>query len=153
MNVNVANPLTLVMKCRDEQAFAEIKAKITGLLGQEENPINKALDAIGTVHFARFVFFEETKQVAVITTYDGDFRAYILRFTEKIGDVFNLLLTYVEDTDAMKGPDGKVNVQKYPDDFVKFVEKYDLRAVEPFYSAYPDLTVQDIKQLQRIVSE
>ncbi|QDU36008.1 hypothetical protein Mal4_02910 [Maioricimonas rarisocia] len=148
-----ANPLTLIMTCRDEQAYNELQAKIKALLAREDNPINAALDSIGTVHFARFVFLDATHQVAVITSYDGAFDVYIHRFVDKIGDVFNLILDHVEGTEAMQGDDGKVSVQEHTDAFLEFVRKHDLKAVEPFYSAYPGLSVQQIRALQRMANE
>ncbi|WP_339734241.1 hypothetical protein [uncultured Gimesia sp.] len=149
----VSNPLTLIMTCKDEQSYNQLKAKIKVLLARDDNSINKALDSIGIVHYARFVFLEESKQVAVITAYDGEFDVYINRFVDHIGDVFNLILEHVKGTDDMKNDDGKVNVQSHTEQFLKFVKKHDLRAVEPFYSAYPNLTVQDIKELHRMANE
>ncbi|MFG0296815.1 MAG: hypothetical protein ACF8PG_12990 [Maioricimonas sp. JB045] len=148
-----AHPLTLIMTCRDEQAYNQLKAKIEGLLAREDNPINAALDSIGTVHFARFVFLDETHQVAVITSYDGAFDVYIHRFVDKIGNLFNLILDHVEGTEAMQGDDGKVNVQEHTEEFLEFVRKHDKRALEPFYSAYPGLSVQQIRALQRMADE
>ncbi|MBR9800688.1 hypothetical protein GYB59_02850, partial [bacterium] len=144
----VASPLTLMMKCPDESTYADLKRKIKALLDQDDNPINKALDEIGTVHFARFVFFDETKQVAVITTYDGDFEAYIHRFAAKIGDVFNLILEHVEGVDAMRNADGRIRVQDHLPEFLQFVSERDFEGEQPFYSAYPDLTVQQIRRLK-----
>ncbi|MHC2069744.1 hypothetical protein ACYFX5_19910 [Bremerella sp. T1] len=152
-NEMVANALTLVMTCPTDEAFNQLKTKVEGLLGRDDNPINKALDEIGNVHFARFVFLNKSRQVMVITTYDGDFESYIVRFSEKIGDVFNLILAHVEDADSMKDEAGNVSVQDNIGEFLEFVKAHDLGAVQPFYSAYPDLSVQNIKQLKKMADE
>src|SRR5262245_10915893 len=74
----VANPLTLVMNIAPGDHYARLKALLDNIqsMPPDKNPIVKALDHLGIVHFARFVFLGE-KQLAVITTYDGDFEDYI----------------------------------------------------------------------------
>jgi hypothetical protein len=146
------NALTLIMDARDEAHYNELKIKVRGLLANPGNPINHALDELGNVHDARFVFIDRHQQVAVITTYDDDFETYIRLFTRTIGDVFNLILDHVKDTEAMQNPDGKVQVQTHIDEFLKFVDKYDLEAEPPFYSAYPHLRVQDIREMDRVLN-
>ena len=86
----VQNPLTLVMLIRSPDDHRALQAKLGHLqsLPRDKNPVIAALDKIATVHFARFVFLDETR-LAVITTYDGDFDAYINEFVDHIGDVFN----------------------------------------------------------------
>lgn len=103
------------------------------------------LAQIGTVHFARFVFLGET-HLAVITTYDGKFDDYILAFTEKIGDVFDAILKHVKNAPPLP-------VKQHPAEFLKYVEKYDLKCVPPFYSAYPNLPVRKIVAFQRSLDE
>lgn len=145
----VANPLTLIMTCKSKDDYSQLQTKIKGLLARNDNPINEALDEIGTVHFARFVFLHETQQVAVITSFDGEFVPYARRFAEKIGDIFNLIIEHVEGSESMHNSDGKVRVQDHVDEFIQFVQDRDFKAEEPFYSAYPDLTVQQIRKLKR----
>src|SRR6185436_10531688 len=103
----------------------------------DKNPIWKALDKLKTVHFARFVFLDNNTKLAVITTYDGSFEDYINDFVDEIGDVFNALLAHMKDAPALP-------VQKNRQAFLEYVRQNDLRAIEPFYSAYPTVTVLDI---------
>ena len=103
----------------------------------EKNPIWTALDKLKTVHFARFVFLENNTKLAVITTYDGSFDEYINEFIDEIGDVFNALLAHMKDASPLP-------VQQNRQAFLDYVRKNDLRAIEPFYSAYPKATVLDI---------
>ena len=133
----VQSPLTLVMPVRPE-ARAALRAEVEQLqdLPRDRNPVTTALDAIGTVHFARFVFIDETR-LAVITTYDGDFAAYINEFVDHIGDVFNDLLQHMADAPPLP-------VQQHRQEFLDYVLRNDLRCLPPFYSAYPERTVLDI---------
>ena len=134
----VQSPLTLLMSIRSPEDHAALKTTIEQLqsLPPEQNPIVTALDAIGTVHFARFVFIDETR-LAVITTYDGDFDAYINDFVDHIGDVFNALLQHMDDAPPLP-------VQQHRQELLDYVRRHDLPCLPPFYSAYPQRTVLDI---------
>ena len=134
----VQNPLTLVMTIRSTDDHRILQAKLGDLqsLPRDRNPVITALDKIGTVHFARFVFLDETR-LAVITTYDGDFAAYINEFVDHIGDVFNDLLQHMDDAPPLP-------VQQNRQEFLDYVLRNDLCCLPPFYSAYPERTVLDI---------
>jgi hypothetical protein len=134
----VQNPLTLIMRLKSPEDSAAVKARIGQLqsLPREANPITMALDKIGTVHFARFVFVDEDR-LAVITTYDGDFEPYINEFVDHIGDVFNDLLQHMDDAPPLP-------VQQHRQEFLDYVRRFDVSCVPPFYSAYPTRTALDI---------
>ena len=83
------------------------------------------------------MFLDKTR-LAVITTYDGKFEDYINDFIRVIGHVFDLLLKHMEDAPKEK-------VQDDPKAFLKYVFDNDLRGMPPFYSAFPNDTVLDIK--------
>jgi hypothetical protein len=145
MPQNVARPLTLVMNIKSPQDFVALKALIEKLqsLPPDQNPIVVALNKLSTVHFARFVFLSD-KQLAVITTYDGDFEEYIDSFVDNIGDVFDKLLAHMSDA-----PPLPVSKPENRPKFLEYVRKNDLTAIPPFYSAYPQLKVLDILTLQK----
>jgi hypothetical protein len=134
----VQSPLTLVMGVRSPDDRRALQAKLEALqsLPREENPVVTALDAIATVHFARFVFLDADR-LAVITTYDGEFDVYINEFVDHIGDVFNDLLQHVDGAPPLP-------VQRHREQFLDYVRRNDLRCLPPFYSAYPDRTVLDV---------
>jgi hypothetical protein len=137
-NRPVQNPLTLVMKAAsppDYTALHQIVEHIQSLAPQQ-NPVVAALNKIANVHFARFVFLDPD-QLAVITTYDGDFDSYINEFTNELGDVFDAILAHVANAPPLP-------VQTYRQEFMDYIHAHDLRCVEPFYSAYPTSTVLDI---------
>ena len=135
----VQHPLTLVMTIASPEARVTLEATLLQLqsLPPEQNPILTALDAIGTVHFARFVFLDETR-LAVITTYDGDFDAYVNEFVNHIGEVFDALLLHIADPPPLP-------VQQHREEFLDFLRRNDLGCIPPFYSAYPDRTALDIR--------
>ena len=135
----VQSPLTLVMPVRPE-ARAALRAEVEQLqaLPRDRNPVITALDAIGTVHFARFVFLDDDERLAVITTYDGDFEHYIMDFVDHIGPVFDMLLRHMVDPPPLP-------VQQHPEEFLAYVRRHDLGCVGPFYSAYPTRPVIDIR--------
>ena len=136
----VQSPLTLVMKIKSPQDFEILKGLLNKIQSAppDKNPVWVALNALHNVHFARFVFLSDNTQLAVITTYDGTFEAYINEFIDAIGDVFNLLLQHMDGAPALPvGSNRKA--------FLKYVQDHDLRGIEPFYSAYPQATVLDIQ--------
>jgi hypothetical protein len=96
-----AFPLTLVLPLKEDVDIS----KLLAYLGQENENICNWMDAIGTVHYARFVLLDASTEnlkpaagsrgpykLAVITTYDGDFEMYIRAFTEHLSEVFDTLL-------------------------------------------------------------
>ena len=133
----VQSPLTLVMTAKPEDREI-LRTKVHGMqaLPPEKNPITTALEEIGTVHFARFVFLDEDR-LAVMTTYDGDFERYIMAFVDYIGPVFDDLLQHMVDAPELP-------VEQHRQEVLRYVRKNDLTCVPPFYSAYPTRTVQDI---------
>lgn len=136
---SVQNPLTLIMDIKSTEDYAQLKGLLAKIQGAppEQNPIFVALTKLKTVHFARFVFLSNNTQLAVITTYDGSFDSYINDFVDEIGDVFNALLAHMKNAPPLP-------VQKNRDAFLAYVKANDLRAIEPFYSAYPHASVVTI---------
>jgi hypothetical protein len=121
------------MPIKSQQDFVALEQ----LLPRAKQDIDAALDLIGTVHFARFVFLANNTQLAIITTYDGDFKRYISDFAQKIGKVFDAMFAHISDA-----PPTPVN--KNVDAFINYVEAHDVKATA-FYSAYPNLDVLTIK--------
>lgn len=141
----VQNPLTLIMKIKSEADYSQLNQKLQQIqsLPPTENPIAVALTKIATVHFARFTFLENNTKLAVITSYDGDFDTYINEFVNKIGDIFNTLLMHMENAPPLP-------VQTHRQEFLQYVKDNDAPSLQPFYSAYPTLTVLDILALANL---
>ena len=135
----VQSPLTLIMTIKSPANYQQLKDLLDKIQSAppDKNPVWVALEKLGNVHFARFVFLENNTKLAVITTYDGAFEDYIADFTREIGGVFDALLAHMVDAPPLP-------VQKNPKQFLDYVRANDLRGVEPFYSTYPKSTVVDI---------
>ena len=128
-------PLTCIMPIKS----AADAAALAQILPKAKPAVDKALDSIGTVHFARFVFLQNNTQLAIITTFDGTFSQYITDFANGIGDIFNTLFQHVSDPPPLP-------VQQHVKEFIAWVEAHDAPHVG-FYSAYPLLEVQDIRPM------
>jgi hypothetical protein len=126
----VQSPLNLMLTIQPGK-----NQTILDYLVQYQPAIDAALTKIGTVHFARFLMIPGTQYLFVITTYDGDFNAYIQAFTNLLGDLFNALLSCVD-------PAPPLPVQQNVTAFEAFVKQYNLPT--GLYSAYPDCTVVQI---------
>jgi hypothetical protein len=59
-------------------------------------------------------------------------------FVDNVGDIFDALLQCMSDPPPLP-------VQKYPKEFLAYIEAHNVPVVSDFYSAYPELTVLDIK--------
>jgi len=126
----VQSPLNLMLTIQPGKNQA-----ILEYLATHQAAINAALSQVGTVHFARFLMIPGTQYLFVITTFDGDFNAYIQAFTNILGDVFNALLSCVD-------PAPPLPVQQNVAAFEAFVSQYNLPT--GLYSAYPNCTVVQI---------
>jgi hypothetical protein len=135
----VQNPLTLIMTLKSPEDFEQLNAQLRHFQGlpPEQNPLNQALTATGMVHFARFVFLENNTKLGVFTDYDGSLAAYVNAFVDKVGQIFDLLLSHMADAPPLP-------VEQHRQEFLAYIQAHDVPVVEPFYSAYPTLTVLDI---------
>ena len=116
------------------QAFA-VKLVAGALVGEKGH---EASDSIGTLHVAHFVPFENNR-IGFFTVYDGDVEKYFQDFAERGAYIFDTLFPHV--IDAPPTPVGK-NARAF--------YQWGLDNNYPpigFYSAYPGLSVQDIKAL------
>jgi len=130
----VMSPLNFVVKLQPGS-----KAGIEMVTPAMEAMLKQGADAIGTLHDARFVRYDD-QTLLVFTTYDGDFDTYIYDFTKYLAEVFNFMLATAADPPPLP-------VEKNPQAFADWVRERDLPAVA-FYSAYPDLSVQDILAME-----
>jgi len=139
----MANPLTFVIQLDPAQS----PSKLLGFIAQNQAKIDDALNSVGTVHFARFIFMNVNNQLtmqpnamasdathmSVITAYDGSFDRYIQDFTNKLGDVFDALLSF--SVDGQKIPPVANNIQAFKD----YIHAHNLSDHVPnntLYSAY-----------------
>ncbi len=129
------SPLLTYMSFKSRlQAFA-VKLVAGTLVGEKGH---KASDSLGTLHVAHFVPFENN-HIGFFTVYDGDMEKYFQDFADKTSFVFDALFPHV--VGAPPTPVAKN---------VKAFYQWGLNNNYPpigFYSAYPGLSVQDVRAL------
>jgi hypothetical protein len=140
----VQNPLTLLMPVKPEMV-STLAVQLIPL----QAALTEGLNEIGIVHFVRVLFLPGTSTLAIITTYDGDFDAYILAFVrnEIVAQVFDTFLSFIDDDMAQKA----IPVQQNSQTFLTLLNFYDATSTQraatfAFYSAYPKVTVKQIVQ-------
>jgi hypothetical protein len=146
----VANPLTLIIPLKEGVDLGQLGKSLAELQAQ----IDAALESVGTVHYARFVVFDASSpnlqpkggpgpfSLSVITSFDGDFDVYIQDFVNKLGPIFNALLSFSADGT------GLIPVAENLQAFTAYVAANNASQQPPnnafgFYSAYP-YTVQQV---------
>lgn len=134
----VQSPLNLVMPIADGE-LQNLVDVFADLNQSKHKPLRTALQRLGNVHFAQFVFLEKGTRLGVFTIYDGNFDDYILSFVEHIGDVFNRVLKHIAGADQL------VPVQQHRDEFLAFIRKHDVPGLGLF-SAYPGSRAFDVQQ-------
>ena len=116
------------------QSFA-VKLVAGALIGDKGH---KASDSIGTLHVAHWVAFEHN-HIGFFTVFDGDMEKYFQDFADKTSFVFNALFPRV-----VGGP--PTPVEKNAQAFYQWGLDNNYPSIG-FYSAYPGLSVQDIRAL------
>ncbi|MBI3792248.1 MAG: hypothetical protein HY275_15405 [Gemmatimonadetes bacterium] len=129
----VQQGLNLFLRLKSPAQMPALLAGIQALKPQ----IYVALTSLHYVHFARFLPSQDGSVLMVITEYDGDLESYLMDFVAVLGDAFNAMLAFVQDAPRLP-------VQRYPRDFVNWVNANNMQQVQP-WSAYPDMTVIDIQ--------
>jgi len=115
---NVQQTMNLIMPLAHNDPTA--LASLTMYMRLNVDDLYSGLDVLGTVHFARFDIIDGN--LSMVSVYDGDFETYIRDFIVAIGDVFDVLMTFVKDP-----PPTPVGL--YPSQFVEWVNERDLMQV------------------------
>jgi hypothetical protein len=99
----------------------------------------EAEDSIGTIHYSRFTLLSE-RTLLFLGDFDGDFGPLMSELAKSAGPVFDAIFAHVDSPPMTPVAD---NVEA-------FVEWAAGRLVHPLnlYSAYPNITVREIKALQ-----
>ena len=129
----VMSPANLVVPIK---SWLEVKEIYAGLVLQQREAL-KAADEVGTLHFYRFVDFHEHNQTGFFSAFDGSLQKYIEDFAKYLGSFFNAIFKHVVDAPSLP-------VEKNVDSFYEWVATNNLSGFG-FYSAYPNLSVQDIR--------
>lgn len=129
----VQTPLNLILPIKSWLGLEELDA----ILHLKLQQISKDADTVGTLHFARFFNFHDNNQIGFFTVYDGKFEDYMHDFLKYLAPVFNFLNDHVVDPSPSP-------VEKNAETWIKWAMDRDLEGIG-FYSAYPTLSVQDIR--------
>jgi hypothetical protein len=129
------SPLLTYMAFKSRVQGFVLKAVGPALVGEKGH---KASDAIGTLHVAHFVPFENN-HLGFFTVYDGSVEKYIQDFADKNSFVFNTLFPGV--VGAPPTP-----VEKNAQAFLQWATENNYPPIG-FYNAYPGLAVLDIRAL------
>jgi len=98
----------------------------------------QAADTIGTIHSSRFTILDE-KTLLFLGDFDGEFGELMADLAKLAGPVFDAIFQHVDDPPATP-------VANNANAFVEWTAKHLLQAATLF-SAYPDVTVKEIKAL------
>jgi hypothetical protein len=93
----VQSSLNLILPIKSWLEFKESSA----VIHFKKREITEAREAIGSLHFARFVELHDHNQLGYFTVFDGDFRDYFRDFINDIGPVFDSLIKHVVDGPAV----------------------------------------------------
>lgn len=129
---NLQSALTLALTVKSSEHAQALVKTLPAVLPK----LYEAADRLGTVHFARFVPFSDTK-LLFISEFDGDFEKHLQDVAKGVGPVFDAMSEHF--TDPFPTP-----VQQNAGAFVNWVASHNL-IPSLFYSAYPGLAVKDIK--------
>jgi hypothetical protein len=98
----------------------------------------KAADRIGTIHYSRFTVLSD-KTLLFLGDFDGEFGELMGELAKRAGPLFDAIFQHVVDPPATP-------VADHADAFVEWAAEHILRAIN-LYTAYPGVTVQEIKVL------
>ena len=98
----------------------------------------QAPDRVGSVHDMHYVFLDNDTRVLFATTYDGEWDPYVDDFAAHIPDELDVVFCNCEGWPGVHSPAVK-----------DYIAKYQVTA-RAWYVATPNLTVKDIKRLEKI---
>ncbi len=124
--------------------YMSIKSRVQAFVLKLVGPLvvgkkgHEGLEAVGTVHFSHWVPYENN-HLGFFTIYDGSFEKYVQDFAEETSVVFDTVFPHIDG--APPTP-----VAKNAEAFYQWALENNQPPIG-FYSAYPGLSVQDIRAL------
>ena len=98
----------------------------------------QANDSIGTIHYSRFTLLSE-KTLLFLGDFDGEFTQLMTDVANNSGSVFDAIFDHVEAPPPTP-------VAEHVDEFVEWTAEHLLHPLN-LYTAYPDVTVKNIKAM------
>ena len=132
-SIRVTSPVSLIVPIKSRTDAAELAA-VLHLAGRQ---VVDWADAVGTLHFARWLNLHEQNQFAFFSAFDGSLRQHVENVARYLGPLFDVLYKHV-----LNGP--PLPVGENVDAFYRWVAANNLD-VSGFYSAYPTLSVREIR--------
>src|SRR5271168_5012346 len=128
------NHFTLSFPLKSPAAAKLLAEQLPPLMSE----LSRANDAIGTVHYSRFTVLSE-KTLLFLGDFDGEYGTLMADLAKSSGPLFDTIFQHVNDP-----PPSPVanNVTA----FTEWTAEHLLQAVN-LYSAYPEVTVKEIKAL------
>ena len=127
-----AQELTVILPLKPGAAerirAAQNDPKYAALLDQAN------IDKVGTVHDFRIVLFDNDTRMIFASTFDGGWEQYINDFATYIPDVIDFAFHECEGWPGIHSPEVK-----------DYIVKHQITATR-FYSAYPQVTVRDVRK-------
>lgn len=129
-------PLFVVLPIKEP--IAENARKLEILTCAGAHIVESALANSQHVHYAWFCLVENRTHLAMMTTYDGDFDAYVEHFAVTV-DLFDQQFEFLD-------VEQQVPIRKHPKQFVDNIRKYNRAPLgDYFFSAYPNVSVAEIR--------
>ena len=113
--------------------------RLRQVLAQQQS-IENGVRKVGTVHFLRWVIFDDDTRALFATTYEGDWDAYIDDFATKIPELMDAIFSEVEGWPGIASPTVK-----------DFIAEHQITA-DVWFSAYPDLRLADINPQRNVTA-
>ncbi|MGA7412076.1 MAG: hypothetical protein WBW33_16485 [Bryobacteraceae bacterium] len=111
-------------------------------IAEELPPLMPALfqaeDGIGTIHYSRFAILSD-KTLLFLGDFDGEFSQLMTDLAVHAGRIFDAIFKHVTDPPATP-------IASNPPAFVEWAAEHLLHALN-LYTAYPDVTVKEIKAM------
>jgi hypothetical protein len=130
--IGIVTELTVIAPLKPGGA-AKLRAVLDGLQIDPDSPIKQ----IDTIHFARWVIFDDDTRMLFTSNFDGSWETYLRDFSQKTP----------QGMDAIFG-----NCEGYPaggcadfEAFRQYVRDHQV-PTDLFYAAYPDSSVRAVKQ-------
>ncbi|MGZ4716470.1 MAG: hypothetical protein ACXWCB_07185 [Acidimicrobiales bacterium] len=115
---NVQTTMNLVMPLLDPTPVGRVYA--AQAVSSSVDELFTGLNAVGTVHFARFDIIDGN--LCMFSVFDGDFTTYIRDFITLFGDVFDALMELVKDPPPTP-------CELNPEAFIDWIHAHDARKV------------------------
>lgn len=105
------------------------------------------LAGMETIHFARWTFFNKKRNVMFLSNFDGPWEIYLNEFIDRSASAMNLTFGTTEGYPKVKGLFGE---GAHKERAFKTVVRNNQYPCQVWYSAYPRLTIKNIRNNQEI---